>query len=194
MLLRSHSSVYLSLKTSSSATSLLFFLTVWTVSTVTKDFGRASTVRAGSLNPRSHRTFWDLVPKQKPTACVSSSWSMRCQICDCIFWNSFYGGCGWLKKIAGLTLGTGWGLERENAAYFSVASSKCLIVFPSPNGWLQDSGKYPERSILTVSLTLIIHIKQWTLSEDFYLRPKHSLSKHLMMGVREPDHCVQLTK
>lgn len=66
-LLRSHSSVYLSWKTSSSVSSLLFFWTVWTVSTVTRDFGRASTVRAGSLNPRPHRTFWDLVPKQKPT-------------------------------------------------------------------------------------------------------------------------------
>lgn len=66
-LLRSHSSVYLSWKTSSSISSLLFFWTVWTVSTVTKGFGRASTVRAGSLNPRSYRTFWDLVPKQKPT-------------------------------------------------------------------------------------------------------------------------------
>lgn len=90
-LLRSHSSVYLSWKTSSSVSSLLFFWTVWTVSTVTKDFGRASTVRAGSLNPPAAPHILGSRPQtkadQKPASVAAGLCAAK--FCVCFFETHF---------------------------------------------------------------------------------------------------------
>lgn len=135
-LLRSHSSVYLSWKTSSSVSSLLFFWTVWTVSTV---WPRILAVRPpselGVWIPRSHRTFWDLVPQtkadqnQKPASVAAGLCAAK--FCVCFFETHFMAAVDW-KKIAGLTLGTDWGLERERMRHISMLHHQNVLLFFHP--------------------------------------------------------------
>lgn len=165
-LLRSHSSVYLSWKHRDQFLLICSSARFGPFTRRCRILGLCPMLQVGSLNPGLHPALSEIwSPNQ--TACVSSSWTPE----------KLLSGCGCREIIVGLKLGTGWGLERE-CGIFQCCVISMFYCFPSPNGWLQDSGKSPERWTLTVSLAL----------------GTHSLLKPRTVGLSELDPCIRVTK
>lgn len=141
-LLRSHSSVYPPWKHQDQFLLICSCARFGPFTRRCRILGLCPLLEVGSLNPGLHPALSEIwSPNQ--TACVSRSWTPE----------KLLSACGCLKIIVGLKLGTGWGLERE-CGIFQCCVISMFYCFPSPNGWLQDSGKSPERWTLTVGLAL----------------------------------------